>query len=200
MQALTCRSSAAAAAARRCVPPQAKRPLPSLLGAVATPLAVAAPGTLLHASAPALGGGTPGEWNNVHQWKTRAKLAAMKEAADKAAKAAGAKKDGGEGAAKAMPGKEGTIAALPGEKVLVLDENLPDGALEEYFAGLRSARGGQGEGGAGTGAAGAAGAEGGAAGKPKRKTIKVGFGFAGGSVKRLCGMLLTLTRRENSHR
>ena len=136
MQALTSRSSAAAAAvaaALRCVLPQAKRPLPSLLGAVGTPLAVAAPATLLHASAPALGGGTPGEWNHVHQWKTRAKLAAMKEAADKAAKAADAKKEGGEAAAKVMPGKEGTIAALPGETVLVLDENLTIQAERENF-------------------------------------------------------------------
>lgn len=132
--------------------------------------------SLLHASAPALGGGTPGEWNHVHQWKTRAKLAAMKEAAAKAGKKGGSGEAAADAAQAQAQAKEGGgIAALPGEKVLVLDENLPDGALEEYFAGLRSGKGAQqGEAGAGAAAAGAGGAEG---GKPKRKTIKVGAGL-----------------------
>lgn len=125
--------------------------------------------SMLHASAPALGGGTPGEWNHVHQWKTKAKLAAMKEAADKAAAKAKAAEKQEVAAPKA--GLGGGIAPLPGEKVLVLDESLPDGALEEYFASLRSGagQGRQGEG----GGAGAAPAEG-TAGKPRRGKVKVG--------------------------
>jgi hypothetical protein len=119
----------------------------------------------------------------VHQWKTKAKLAAMKEAAE----AAKGKGKGGEqkqddkkaAAAAAAAGKapaggdQPGIAPLPGEKVLVLDESLPDGALEEYFAELRSSRAQGNNGGGGGG--GGAGEDG---GKPKRRTIQVGvFGF-----------------------
>ena len=121
----------------------------------------------------------------MHQWKTKAKLAAMKEAAAKAqGKDKGA--DGAAAAKQAKPAEAGVIAPLPGEKVLVLDESLPDGALEEYFAGLRSSGAellgqgqGQGQGGDGIGR----GAEG-AGGKPKRRTIKVTWvGFCGVGVE-----------------
>jgi len=63
------------------------------------------------------------------------------------------------------------LGPLPGEKVISLDENLPDGALEAYWAQLRREREGQGGGGGGGGGGGEEKKEEG--GKAKRKTIKV---------------------------
>ncbi len=60
-------------------------------------------------------------------------------------------------------GGEG-FGPLPGEKVIALDENLPDGALEAYWAQLRREREAQGGGG---------GKEKEEGGKAKRNTIKV---------------------------
>ena len=111
--------------------------------------------THLSSLAPSPPPSTPLVWN----WKIKQRLATMKEEGDKLknqSSSNSSSSNSGEG-----------LGPLPGEKVIALDENLPDGALEAYWAQLRREREGQGGGGGG----GEEKKEEG--GKAKRKTIKV---------------------------
>lgn len=101
----------------------------------------------------------PSVWN----WKIKKRLATMEEEGNKLKNQI----QGGSSSSSSGNGGEG-FGPLPGEKVIALDENLPDGALEAYWAELRRERevqrGGGGEGG---------GEEKEKSGKAKRSTIKV---------------------------
>ena len=117
---------------------------------------------------PPLPPSSPSVWN----WKIKQRLATMKEEGDKLknqeqTSTSTSTSTSGEG-----------LEPLSGEKVISLDENLPDGALEAYWAQLRREREGQGGGGGGGGGGEEEKKEEG--GKAKRKMIKVCGGKAGG--------------------
>ncbi|EWM25339.1 hypothetical protein Naga_100196g12 [Nannochloropsis gaditana] len=109
-----------------------------------------------HSSASVLGGGTPTKWNHVWNWKMKQRLAAMKEADEKPQQSEEKSHE-----------KDNMFRPLPGERVIELDENLPDGVLEEYWAELRREREGSHEGTDGKQTSGR--------GQSKRKTIKKHF-------------------------
>ena len=101
----------------------------------------------------------------VWNWKIKQRLAAMKEAGDKAK----SKEQGSSSEKKESSASPAAVGPLPGEKVIVLDENLKDGELEAYWAQLRKEREEGGQEKEGT--------------KPKRKTIKVCI-FVGSGMRR----------------
>lgn len=73
--------------------------------------------------------------HTVWDWKTKAKLASLK--AEKEKELAELKKKSKDDSGAAVTPGEGPLKPLPGETVLVLDENLPDGALEDLFKKMR---------------------------------------------------------------
>lgn len=92
--------------------------------------------------------------HTVWNWKMKQRLAAMKEADEKPQQSEEKSHE-----------KDNMFRPLPGERVIELDENLPDGVLEEYWAELRREREGSHEGTDGKQTSGR--------GQSKRKTIKV---------------------------
>lgn len=92
--------------------------------------------------------------HTVWNWKMKQRLAAMKEADEKPQQSEERSHE-----------KDNIFRPLPGEQVIELNENLPDGILEEYWAELRREREGSHEG--------TDGKQTSDRGQSKRKTIKV---------------------------